>query len=112
MTAVPDVPWQISKERLIVRLRVTANARRDEIDGLTDTPDGPALRARLNAPAREGRANVALEDLVARCFGVPKCNVTLVGGQKSRIKRVEVSGNLNKIKQRASKLLAQLQQPN
>lgn len=110
MTGGPDVPWQIAKNQLLVRLRVTPNARHDEIDGMVPTQEGTAFRARLNAPAREGRANAALEGLVARCFGVPKCNVTLVGGQKSRVKRVAVTGDLEKLKQRATEILAQLQQ--
>jgi len=112
VTRIPDVPWQIAKEQLILRLRVMPNAQSDKIDGLIPTQEGEVFRARLNAPAREGRANVALEVLVARCFGVPKCNVTLVGGQKSRIKRVAISGDLKKLKLRAGKLLAEFQQSN
>ncbi len=95
-----------------MRLRVTPNAQSDKIDGLRPTQQGEAFRARLTAPACKGRANVALEELVARCFDVPKCNVTLVGGQKSRTKRVAISGDLKKLRLRAGELLAQLQQPN
>lgn len=112
MTRISDFPWQTAKEQLILRLRVTPNAQSDKIDGLIPTHEGEVFRARLTAPAREGRANVALEVLVARCFGVPKCNVTLVGGQKSRIKRVAISGDLKKLELRAGELLAELQHKN
>jgi hypothetical protein len=64
-------------------------ARRTEVAGL----HGEALKVRLAAPATEGRANEALVAFLARRFGVPRRDVTLVSGEKSRDKRVEVRGS-------------------
>jgi uncharacterized protein len=40
----------------------------------------------------EGKANAALIEFLADYFGVPKRNVTIVSGVKSRSKRVAIEG--------------------
>jgi uncharacterized protein (TIGR00251 family) len=54
---------------------------------------GDSLKIRLAAAPIEGRANDALIDYIAERFRVPKRNVTIVSGEKSREKRVEVRGS-------------------
>ena len=51
-----------------------------------------ALLVRLNAPPVEGAANAELIDVLARLFDIPKRNVTIVQGERSRIKRVRLDG--------------------
>jgi uncharacterized protein (TIGR00251 family) len=63
-------------------------ARRTEVTGL----HGDALRIRVAAPALEDRANAALIEFIAEKLGVPKRDVTLVGGARSREKRLEIRG--------------------
>lgn len=67
-----------------VELRVWAQpgASTSEIVGI----QGQALKIRLAAPAQEGRANAALLTVLARALGIPKSQVTLLQGQKSREK--------------------------
>jgi uncharacterized protein len=48
--------------------------------------------ARVTAPPVDGRANAALVALVAKRAGVPKRNVTIARGQRSRDKLVRVRG--------------------
>ena len=48
---------------------------------------------RLAAPPVEGRANAALVAFLAERFRVPRRNVTIVAGETSREKRVEVRGS-------------------
>lgn len=43
--------------------------------------------------AVEGKANEAVIKLLAAHFGVPKSNVRLVSGHKSKIKRIEIQMN-------------------
>lgn len=64
-------------------------AKRTEVAGL----HGESVKIRLAAPAREDRANEALVDYLAQRFAVPRRNVTLVAGAKSREKRLEVRGS-------------------
>ena len=58
-----------------------------QFEGLRET--GEQI-VRLNAPAHEGKANAALIDFLAKTYGVPKRNVKILSGEKSRKKRVEI----------------------
>lgn len=64
---------------------VKPHSKSDEV-----TASGGALVVRTRAPAREGKANVAVIGLVADYFKVPRSSVRLVSGMRSRNKIVEV----------------------
>lgn len=74
-----------------VTLRVHAQpgARKTGCAGI----HGEAIKIRLAAPALEDRANAALLAYLADRFGVPRRDVTLLSGDRSREKRVEVRGS-------------------
>ena len=59
--------------------------------GLAGTRDG-ALLVRLSAPPVEGAANAELVEVIARLLRIPKRAVAVVAGERSRDKRVRVSG--------------------
>ncbi len=63
-------------------------ARRSAIDG----ERGGAILVRLAAPPVDGAANDALIAFLAETLGLPRRHVTIVSGEKSRHKRVEVAG--------------------
>lgn len=67
---------------------MTPGARRSELVGVADG----RLRVRLAAPPREGRANDELIRFLAATLGVPRRNVVLVAGDRSRGKLVHLSG--------------------
>ena len=69
--------WTLRREGIDLAVRVTPRSSRDAITAAS--PDHFA--ARLTAPPVEGAANAALIALVARTFGVPRRNVTLVAGE-------------------------------
>ena len=73
-----------------VRLKVKAvpGASREGIAGWL----GDALKVRVTAPAEGGRANEAIEELLAGALGVPTRSVRIVAGRSSPRKVVEVSG--------------------
>ena len=50
------------------------------------------LRVRVTAPPVDGRANDALERLLAKALGVPKSAVGVLSGAKARDKIVAVAG--------------------
>lgn len=87
------VPWRIVQNGLAIRVRLTPKASRDAIEGVEETADGPALKARVRAVPEDGAANAAVEKLLAAWLGVPKSAVTLVSGGKSRVKMLAVSGD-------------------
>lgn len=79
------------KARLFVKL--TPGAAQDRLDGWDTDPDGrPVLKARVRARPIEGKANDALVRLVAGALGLPRGAVALVQGDRSRIKRLEITG--------------------
>ncbi len=81
-------------------MRVTPRASRDTLVAGTDDH----FAARLAAPPVEGAANAALVPLVAKMFGVPKRDVTLIAGETSRLKRLSIAGNATALEQIARSL--------
>ena len=71
-----------------IAIRVQARARRDEIASVR----GGVLVVRVTAPALEGRANKAVCRLLAERLGVAPTCVTIVRGERSRDKLLEVRG--------------------
>jgi uncharacterized protein (TIGR00251 family) len=53
---------------------------------------GDALKIRVAAPPAEGRATEAARVTLASALGVPDAAVTLVAGERSRLKRFRVAG--------------------
>ena len=73
-------------------VRVTPRAGRDAIDGPGEDAAGrPLLKLRVRAVPENGKANTAIEALLSRALGLPKRQVRVVSGGKSRIKRVELA---------------------
>lgn len=67
---------------------VQPRAARDAIVGV----HGEALKLKVSAPPLEGRANRAVERLLADRLGVAHGDVNVVSGDSSRSKRIEVRG--------------------
>jgi hypothetical protein len=73
---------------VIFRVRVLPNARREGIEGEWEG----ALRVRVSAPPMDDRANDAVVQLLAARLKRPRTAVRIVGGAKSRLKRISVQG--------------------
>jgi uncharacterized protein len=72
---------------LILRIRVQPRSSRQDIAA----PVGDRLRVHLHAPPVEGEANTALLKLIAHHCGVPRKQVALIRGHKSRDKDLRVN---------------------
>ena len=72
----------------MVSVRVQASAGRNEFAGVRE---GVHV-VRVAAPALEGRANRAVCRLLAKRLGVARSNVTIVQGDRSRDKLIQVDG--------------------
>lgn len=68
-------------------LKTIPNAPRNEIAGWL----GDALKVKVHAPALDGRANDALLDFLAEQLNVPRRDLTLVQGTKSRQKVIRIA---------------------
>jgi len=75
-------------EGVAIVVRVIPRAGRSGLAGTR----GEALLVRLQSPPVEGAANEELIEVLARALQVPKRAVTIVAGDRSRQKRVRVTG--------------------
>jgi uncharacterized protein (TIGR00251 family) len=69
-------------------VKVVPRSARDEIVGWL----GGTLKVRVVAPPQDGRANRALEELLAAALGLKKNAVTVAAGLSSARKRVAIAG--------------------
>ena len=74
-------------------VRLTPKSGRDEIVGVEAFGGANVLKARVRAVPEDGRANQALERLIAHWLKVPPSSVSVAQGGKSRTKQVMVEGN-------------------
>ena len=77
-----------SPDGTFVDIRVIPRASKSAIAGTRDN----AILVRLNAPPVDGAANAELVRLLAGVLGLPQRNVEIVSGERSRGKRVRISG--------------------
>lgn len=75
-------------EGVVFTVRVQPRASRDEVAGVIDG----AMKVRLQAPALEDRANLALCEYLAQLLKTPKSAVRILSGDRSRIKRIAIRG--------------------
>jgi uncharacterized protein (TIGR00251 family) len=71
----------------LLSIRVIPRAKRSEVAGKR----GDAWLIRLQAPPVEGAANEELIAILAKVLDVPKRDLTILAGERSRQKRVRVA---------------------
>lgn len=72
-------------------VRLTPKSSRDALDGVEAAADGRVhLKARVRAVPEKGKANEALERLLAASLGVPAGSVRVAAGGTARLKTVRV----------------------
>jgi len=69
-------------------IKAVPNAPRNQVAGWL----GDALKIKVHAPALEGRANEELCEFLADVLGIPRRNVRLLQGEKSRQKLLQIDG--------------------
>jgi uncharacterized protein (TIGR00251 family) len=79
---------ELAPSGVLIDIRVIPRAARSEIAGTR----GGALIVRLNAPPVDDAANAELIRVLAAALEVPKRAITIVAGEHSRAKRVQVAG--------------------
>ena len=109
---MPDHPLTATSDGLRVAIRVTPRAKFDRLLSIAATADGGRmLKAAVTAPARDGRANEALLQLLARAWGLPRRNLSIVAGAASRNKTVRVAGDPSQLIAKLSVEIAGLPGP-
>jgi uncharacterized protein (TIGR00251 family) len=72
-----------------LRVYIVPNAKVNQVRGL----HGAAIKVKLRTPAVEGKANATLRTFLAEQLKIPKRNIALVRGQKSREKLIRIDGS-------------------
>jgi uncharacterized protein (TIGR00251 family) len=85
---LPEIAENASAGAVSFSVRVQPRASKDEIVGAIEG----VFKIRLQAPAVENRANEALVEFLAHLLKTPKSAVRILGGERSRTKRVEIRG--------------------
>ena len=72
----------------VLALKVSPSARRNAVLGW----HGGALKLAVTAPPERGKANAAVEALLADVLGLPRGAVRVIAGETARTKRVQIQG--------------------
>ena len=74
-------------QRLHLLLHVQPGARQNSIADL----HGDRLKIKIHAPAVDGKANAALLNFIAECFGASKTDITILQGETGRLKALRIA---------------------
>jgi uncharacterized protein YggU (UPF0235/DUF167 family) len=88
------IPYRIIEGGIALFIRLTPKGGRDGFDSIEADSDGKVwLKARVRSVPEDGKANAALEVLLAKSFGVSKSAVSVTSGHTARNKQVEIKGD-------------------
>jgi uncharacterized protein (TIGR00251 family) len=73
---------------VVISVRVIPRAARSGLAGTR----GDAVLVRLQSPPVDGAANCELVEVMAKALQVPKRAVSIVAGDRSRLKRIRITG--------------------
>jgi uncharacterized protein (TIGR00251 family) len=82
-----------TSEGVMLKVRLTPKSSRDAIVGVEEFGGEAVLKARVRAVPEDGRANAALEKLIARWLKLPPSSVSVARGGTSRIKQIMIAGD-------------------
>ena len=86
--------WRLAAGGAELRVRAQPGASRDAIEGLGEDAAGQLfLKVRVRAVPEKGKANAAIEQLLAKALGLPKSAVSVEKGETQRIKTVRISAD-------------------
>ena len=79
-----------------ITVKLTPKAAKNEIKGWdTDLFGKKTLKANVTVIPEKGKANKALIALLSKHYGMPKSAFTIIRGQTSRLKIIEIQGVKN-----------------
>ena len=98
---MPAEHFRPAKGGIELFVHLTPHAVRDELGAVETTADGRRhLAARVRAVAEKGKANAALEKLIAAELGVPRSAVVISAGATQRLKTLRIDGDADDIADR------------
>jgi uncharacterized protein (TIGR00251 family) len=77
-----------------IDIKVIPGAKKNLVKQEQDMWQGDSWKVYVSAPAVDGKANKALIEVLAKHFQVPKSQIEIIKGLKSRRKTINISGKL------------------
>ncbi|MEA2033335.1 MAG: DUF167 domain-containing protein [Euryarchaeota archaeon] len=74
------------KTQVRVNVKVVPNSKKAKVE----QTEGGILRVNIDAPAKEGKANKRLVEILAKYFSKPKSSIRIVKGRTSKNKVIEI----------------------
>ena len=74
------------KTQVSVKVKVVPNSKKAKVE----QTEGGVLRVNVDAPAKEGKANKRLVEILAKYFSKPKSSIRIVKGRTSKNKVIEI----------------------
>ena len=81
--------YEIKDDLVTFRIKAVPNSSKNIVSGILDD----ALKLKIKAPAVEGAANKELVKFLSKMFKVAKSDITFVGGETSKQKRLRLPYN-------------------
>lgn len=81
-----DAPARRQGDTLLLFVKITARASRDQYQGIHDG----RLKLAITAAPEDGKANAYLCKWLAKQFGVGKRDVVIASGERSPLKSIEI----------------------
>jgi len=85
--------FRIDGDKIRLEIKAIPGSSKTEFAGVKDG----RLRIRLAAAPEDGKANTELINFLSKTFDCPKRDVRILSGEKSRLKAVEVPGELKEM---------------
>ena len=85
---VPKAGSNMVNIETIIKIKLIPRSSRNEIIG----KENDVIKIKLTAPPVEGKANKALVSFLAKKLGVPKRDIEIVSGERSREKFLKING--------------------
>jgi len=90
---VAEACFRLARNGVDLFVRLTPRASKDEIGSVETTEVGRShISARVRAAPDKGKANAAIEKLVAGWLGVPRSTASVSAGATQRLKTVHIDG--------------------
>ena len=70
-----------------ITVHIKPNSKTEKIEKI----DGTHFKVSVKAPAKEGKANIALIRFLARHFKIPQSSISILSGLTAKIKIVEIA---------------------
>ncbi len=92
-------PYRYGKKGFVLRLRLTPNSSRDQVEGLIKLADGNCvLKVRVRAVPEKGKANKSVVKLIAKSLGLAPSKLLLASGSKDRNKEILIADESDQIR--------------